>query len=166
MLVKGGTGVFYGVHNWTLGWPIHDLHVMLLQEILCGSGCVQRSIILDQNKVVVEGSSCPALETFLQKTPLYLLVHDAIQYNQLTFVVIEKSSASDDGWLALLSVPCTKTSMCFSPCYLRTWPRPSVWCKWNLDSSVKTKCRQWRMSQVTRWRLAHWRRRQRCTNVS
>ena len=58
-------GVFYGVYNWTLGWPIHDLHVMLLQEILCGSGCVQRSIILDQSKVVVEGSSCPALETFL-----------------------------------------------------------------------------------------------------
>ena len=56
-------GVFWGVHSRTFGWPIHDFHVLVLQEIICGLGCGGRSIILNQNKVFLEGSSCPERET-------------------------------------------------------------------------------------------------------
>ena len=49
-------GVFYGVH---FGWPIHDFHVLVLHEIPSASGCVGQNIILDQNKAVLEGGSCP-----------------------------------------------------------------------------------------------------------
>ena len=51
------------------------------------------------------------------------------------------------------------------PCHLRTRARPSVWCKLNLGSSVKIQCWQWRVPQ-TRYSLAHWQRRRRCTKVS
>ena len=49
-------GVFYGVH---FGWPIHDFHVLVLHEIPSASGCVGQNIILDQDKAVLEGGSCP-----------------------------------------------------------------------------------------------------------
>ena len=42
------------------GWPIHDFHVLVLQEIPSGEGSVGRGIILDQYKVVLESGSCPA----------------------------------------------------------------------------------------------------------
>ena len=51
--------MFYGVHIWTFGWPIHDFHVLVLQEICSGLGCVGRSIILNQDIVVLEGGSNP-----------------------------------------------------------------------------------------------------------
>ena len=55
--------------------------------------------------------------------------------------------------------------MCLSPCHLYTGARPSVWYNLNVDLSVNIPCYQWRMSQA-RWRLAHWWRRWRCTNVN
>ena len=51
--------VFYGVHIQTFRWPIHDIHVLVLQEIPAGSDCVAQRIILEQDKVVLEGGSCP-----------------------------------------------------------------------------------------------------------
>ena len=67
--------------------------------------------------------------------------------------------------LILPSVPCTRTSMCLSLCRPRTYAYRSLWCYLNLDSSMWIQCRQWQMSQ-TRWRLAHWRRRQRHIKIS
>ena len=69
------------------------------------------------------------------------------------------------GGLILPSVPCTQTSMCFSPYPLRTRARPSGWCNLNREVSVKIQCHQWRMSQ-TRWRLTQWRRCRRWNKIS
>ena len=48
---------------------------------------------------------------------------------------------------ALPNVPCTKRSMCLSPCRLCTQARPSAWYNLNLDSSVKIQWCQWRLSR-------------------
>ena len=52
--------VLYGVHIRTFGWPIHDFNILVLQKIPSGLGCVGRSIIVDEDKIVLEISFCPA----------------------------------------------------------------------------------------------------------
>ena len=117
-------GVLWGSYP-NFGWPIHDFHVLVLQQICSGSGSVGQSIILDQDKVVLDGvGSCPQKETLFQYTPVFLLVHSAAKDHQLTFATIVKSSWMTCG-PTLPSVPCTQTSMCFAPCHLHTWARPS-----------------------------------------
>ena len=66
----------------------------------------------------------------------------------------------------ILPFVCTQTSMCLSPCRLRTRACPSVWCHYGPDSSVNIQCHQGRMLKQTGWSLAHrwWCRR--CTKSS
>ena len=89
--------VLYGVRIRTFGWPVHDFLVLIIQEIPGGSGCVWRSLILDQDKVL-EGGSCPGWETLLQHMCVHLLVHCAVQHNKLTFATVAKSSPLDERW--------------------------------------------------------------------
>ena len=46
-----------GVHIQNFGCAIDDFHVLVLQEIRSGPGYVERSIILDQDNIVLEGGS-------------------------------------------------------------------------------------------------------------
>ena len=114
-------------------WPINDLHVLVLKETPSGSGCVGWNIILEQDKVVLGGGSYPWKETLLQHTPVHLLVHIAVQHNQLTFSTIVKSSPWNDRWTDNnicslhidINVPLTQTfthsSLSVSVMQLESW---------------------------------------------
>ena len=138
------------------------------REIRGGSGCMGRSIILDQNKIVLE-QGCSGRWLLFKVRPfvaasVHLPVHSAIQYNQLTFATSwNRAHMMTDG-PTLPSVPCTQISMCLSRYCLHTRACRFVWCNVNLHSSVKIQRRYWQMSQ-RRWRLAHWWQRQRCTKA-
>ena len=152
--------MFYGVHIRIFGWPIHGFQILVLKETTSGSVCVGRIIILDQDKVVLEGGSCPGWATLLQHActlacPWCRLAH------LLTFAIIVESSPYDDRWTDIIiwSLPTDiNVPLTLPPVYRA---RPPVRCNLNLDSSVKVQCRQWRMS-LTHWRLAYWRWCRRC----
>ena len=88
--------MFYVVHIKAFRWPIHDFHVLVIQEIPSGVGYVGRSIILNQDPVDLEG------ETLLQHMCIHLLVHGTIQTNQLTYATMVKSSPYDDRWTDII----------------------------------------------------------------
>ena len=107
---------------------------------------------LGPGKVILEGVSCSGIG-LLQHTSLHLLVSWCRAAQPAHFChhsEIQSIRWQKDRHYHLFP---TQTSMCLSPCCLRTWARPSVWCNLNLDWSVKIQCHQWRMSQ-TCWRIA------------
>ena len=139
--------VFHGVHTPTFGRPIYGYHSLVLWEIPSGSGACRVVHYLGPGQSCSERLLFSILRDFVTAC-ICIRIHGAIQHNQFTFTTIVKSSPTMTDGLSLPSVPFTQTSMCLSPCCIRTRARPSVLCNLSLDLSMKIQCRKCQMPQT------------------
>ena len=138
--------VFYEVHIWTFGWPIHDLEPCL--------GSSEKSLVaravwdeaLSWTRTNCSGRwLLPRVRGFIAAHVCTLAGSWRPPHSQLTFAAIVKSTPYDDRGTHITI--CSLHTGINMPLDLPPTHRapPSAWCNLNLDSSVKIQCRQWRM---------------------